>query len=287
MRPADVAEVERLTAHTYLDVDRRTRLPGTPEPALRSVEQAAAWRRHAEHVLRHDGPGCWVADGPAGLVGVTMSMRRDTMWLLAAYAVLPAAQGQGLGTRLLDTALEYGAGCLRGMVVSSPDPRAARRYRSARFDLHPTMHGLGEVRREALPVPEDVREATAADIDLADSVDRRTRGSGHGIDHPLLAATMPMLVVDRPGGQGYCYLRSPGTVYLLAATNERTAARLLWAALGSGLAGQPVRVPHVTAANQWALDVIVAAGLDVQTQGYLALRGMRPPAPYLPSGHFL
>jgi len=220
-------------------------------------------------------------------VGAAISLRRESMWLLATYAVLPEAQGQGIGRRLLDTALEYGASCLRGMIVSSPDPRAARRYRAAGFDLHPMMDGVGVVRRETLPVTERVREATTADINLADSVDRRTRGAGDGVDHTVLAAGMAMLVVDRPEGQGYCYLRSPGAVYLLAATTERAAAELLWAGLASGTAGESVQVPHVTAANQWALDVAVGAGLDIQTRGYLALRAMRPPAPYLPSGHFL
>jgi len=287
MRVDDVADVERLTAQAFLDVDERNRLPGAAPPQLRPDDQAAQWRRRAEHALTHDGAGCWVADSSNCLVGAAISLRRESMWLLATYAVLPEAQGQGIGRRLLDTALEYGASCLRGMIVSSPDPRAARRYRAAGFDLHPMMDGVGVVRRETLPVPERVREATTADIDLADSVDRRTRGAGHGVDHTVLAAGMAMLVVDRPEGQGYCYLRSPGAVYLLAATTERAAAELLWAGLASGTAGESVQVPHVTAANQWALDVAVGAGLDIQTRGYLALRAMRPPAPYLPSGHFL
>jgi hypothetical protein len=31
----------------------------------------------------------------------------------------------------------------------------------------------------------------------------------------------------------------------------------------------------------------MAARLDLHHHGYLALRHMKPPAPYLPSGHFL
>ena len=44
---------------------------------------------------------------------------------------------------------------------------------------------------------------------------------------------------------------------------------------------------HVTAANEWAVDVGLACRLQVWTSGYLALRGMKPPTPYLHSGHFL
>ena len=40
-------------------------------------------------------------------------------------------------------------------------------------------------------------------------------------------------------------------------------------------------------AQEWAVDVGLAAGMEVHGRGYLALRHMRPPMPYLPSGHFL
>ena len=48
-----------------------------------------------------------------------------------------------------------------------------------------------------------------------------------------------------------------------------------------------VTVAHVTAANAWAVDVGVAARLEVHHEGYLALRGMDPPAPYLHHGAML
>jgi hypothetical protein len=36
-----------------------------------------------------------------------------------------------------------------------------------------------------------------------------------------------------------------------------------------------------------AVDGGLAARLDIGQEGYLAVRGMLPPARYLPSGHFL
>ena len=42
-----------------------------------------------------------------------------------------------------------------------------------------------------------------------------------------------------------------------------------------------MEVGHVTPANEWAVDVGLAARLSVTTRGYLALRGMKPPTPYL------
>ena len=72
---------------------------------------------------------------------------------------------------------------------------------------------------------------------------------------------------------------------LLAATNRRTAARLLWTVLAD--AGDEASVSHVTAANEWAIDVGLAARLDLHTEGYLGLRGMALPTPYLHNGALL
>jgi hypothetical protein len=51
--------------------------------------------------------------------------------------------------------------------------------------------------------------------------------------------------------------------------------------------GEPVEVGHLSAEQEWAVDVAMAARLEVHQRGYLALRHMRPPAPYLPSGYHL
>lgn len=51
--------------------------------------------------------------------------------------------------------------------------------------------------------------------------------------------------------------------------------------------GVNVRVSDLTAEQQWAVEVGLATGLQVRNEGYLCLRGMRPPEPYIPSGAFL
>ena len=71
------------------------------------------------------------------ILGVVVSFIREKLWLLASYAVVPEAQGLGLGKALLAPALDYGRGCLRGMVNASTDPRAVRRYHEAGFRPHP------------------------------------------------------------------------------------------------------------------------------------------------------
>jgi hypothetical protein len=238
-------------------------------------------------MLRHDPAGCWAAETSGGLIGVAVAVKRDLTWVLSTYAVTEAMQGRGVGRQLLAAALDYGRGCLRGMVASSSDPRAARRYRLAGFTLHPIMYLDGIVDRSLLPVVDRVREGSPGDIDLMNSVDRRARDAAHGVDHELLTRTHRLVVVDRSTGSGYAYLEAGGGPYLLAATNRRTATDLLWETLAASIPGEGCAIRRVSPVNDWAVDVGMAARLELGTAGYLALRGMKPPAPYLPSGHFL
>ena len=287
MTPADVPAVERLTDEAFLDLDRRTHRAGWPAPAPRGPDGAALWRARLEHLLQHDPRGCWLAEDTTGPLGAAVSLKRDLTWMLGAFAVRPGVQGRGVGRQLLDAALSYGSGCLRAMIAASDDPAALRRYRLAGFTLHPTLRLHGTVPRAALPVVERVREGSAGDTDLMNSVDRQVRGAAHGVDHDFLTRSYRLVVADRPAGSGYVYVARGGGPYLLAATSRRTAADLLWESLAATSPDEPVTVGHVSAANEWALDVGLAARLELGTQGHLALRGMRPPTPYLHSGGFL
>lgn len=285
MRHDDVDVAERVTSEAFLELERRTRPVDTGPPPGRSPVRADQWRRRMHHLIDHDPGGCWVAEDGRP-VGLAASLRREGLWGLSSYAVLPSVQGSGAGKALLEAALTYSQGCLRGIICSSPDPRAVRRYRLAGFTIHPAMVFRGTVDRTALPVVDRVRDGTRSDIDLCDSVDRQTRGYGHGVDHELMVETLRLVVVDRSTGSGYCYISPGGGAHLLAATNRRTATQLLWEALAAS-GTDPVERGDVTAAQQWAVDVALAAGLRVFNEGYLALRSMNPPAPYIPSPHFL
>lgn len=287
MSAADVPGAERLTGEAFHDLEVRTHRAGWPEPARRSETRSALWRERVSHLLGTDPRGCWVAEDDSGLLGTAVSMRRDLTWVLATYAVRPGLQGRGVGRPLLDAALEHGSGCLRAMVAASEDPLAVRRYHAAGLTLHPTMLLRGVVPRAALPVVERVRDGSAGDIDLMDSVDRQVRGAAHGRDHAVLTRHHRLVVVDRTTGSGYAYVAPGGGPALLAATNRRTATALLWETLAATSPDAPVDVAHVTAANEWAVDVGMACRLQLWTSGYLALRGMKPPAPYLHNGHFL
>ena len=287
MQADDLPACEAISRAAYVEVDRATFPRSWPDPEPRSGAARADWLAKTRHTLSTDPGGCWVAEEDGIVIGLATSLRRELMWILCSFAVVPEAQGRGLGTLLLGAATRYGDGCLRGMFVASQDQGALRRYRKAGFDLHPQMVLRGTVSRGLLPAVPHVREGTPADFDLCDSLDRRTRGAAHGPDHALLAQQLRLVVLDHTSGQGYAYVGRTGGVQCLAADNRRTARLLLWESLAASDPDTPVEVPRVTSANQWALDVATAARLEIHPRGYLATRHLKPPTTYVPHSTFL
>ncbi|MQS11919.1 GNAT family N-acetyltransferase [Streptomyces kaniharaensis] len=260
--------------------------PDGPAPAAAPTPVLLARTRH---LARTDPQGCWLAESGGEAVGAVLSLRREGLWMPSLFVVRPQAQGKGVGRLLLERAAAHGRGCLRGMVCVSGSPAAARRYRLAGFTLHPAMRLSGRVDRAGLVDPGDipVHRGNATHRHLLDSVDRRLRGSAHGPDHELMLGHFEeLLIADSLAGTGYCY-RDGGAVKLLAATTKRIAVRLLREALSRVPEGARARVEFLTAEQEWALDVGLEVGLTPEPRGYVGLHGMRPPAPYLPSGAFL
>ncbi|HCB03346.1 MAG TPA: N-acetyltransferase [Nocardioides bacterium] len=281
----DVPAAERVSDEGFYELDSRSRRLDEPEPSRRTAAHREVWIERTRHFVRHDPEGCWVAEDETGMVGMATSFRREVVWCLATYAVLPGRQGQGIGKQLLAAAMHHGRACSRWMLSASSDAKAVRVYHQAGFDLHPQMYLTGTLDRSAIPVVDRVRDGSAADIELMDSLDRAARGAGHGVDHELMLGAWRLLVSDVRTGSGYAYVDERGRVALLAASNRRTATRLLWAALADG--PDEVIIGHVTGANQWVLDVGFAARLTLKQEGYLGLRGMKPPAPYVHNGALL
>lgn len=278
----DAPAAERVTAVGFHELDTRMFRRSWPEPQLRPPERAGYWVARTQHLIGTDPGGCWVAERDDELVGVVVSFEREKMWLLASYAVVPEAQGLGLGKALLAPALDYGRGSLRGMLNASSDPKALRRYHAAGFRLYPQMFLRGTPDRSRIPVVERVREGRESDLDWMDSVDRQTRGAAHGADHAVLMQQFRLVVSETSSALGYAYLDDG--IALLAATDRRTAARLMWEAIASC---DDVLIGHITPENSWAVDVGLEARLELHQEGYQALRHMRPPRPYLPHGALL
>ena len=282
MTADDVTTAEEISDLAFHELDRRTFPPSWPAPDRPTPEHSARWVAKTARLLEHDPGGCWVAEDATGVVGFATSLRREEVWCLATYAVRPGRQGKGIGRPLLEAALSHGRDCPRGLLSASMDPLAARRYRLAGFGLHPQMHLRGTVDRSVLPAVTGLREGDASDFELLDRIDRVHRGGGHGPDHASLLES-GRLVVD-VAGRGYAYLAG-GRVELVAALEEDTAARLLWHCLATA-EGEAV-LAHVTGANQWAVEIGIRARLELGQGGYLGVRGMTPPSPYVHNGALL
>lgn len=270
-------------------------LDGQPPTEATARHRAGRWRERARHLVRTDPAGSWIAEvhegGRSRPVGAAQSAVREGTWGLMLLAVVPQVRGRGVGKALLERTREYGRGCLRGMIRCSHHPAAARSYVRAGFALHPAVRLEGTLTasgRAGLPPPDGVVEGSGEHRDLTDSVDRLVRGGAHGADHELLRRQSALFVADDFAGSGYCYVDPErGKVELLAATSRRLAVRLLSAALLSLPEGSRASVRGLTAEQQWALDIGVRAELPLEATGFVCVRGMRPPSPYVPSDAFL
>ncbi|WP_107657072.1 GNAT family N-acetyltransferase [Nocardia suismassiliense] len=284
MGTEDLAKAERASDVTFLDGDRRIRRVSEPEPEPRSETAAKQWIDRMRYFLTVDPAGCLVAMDGDEVVGFAISQNRDQLWFLATYGVLPDRQGQGIGKQLMDAVLAH-AGDRPGMFSATVHPGATRRYRLAGFMLHPQMRMVGTVDRATLPAVTGLRDGGVEDFDWMNRLDRQLRGAGHGPDHHYLLGANRLVVSHTGGESGYAYIDDRGRAVLLAAANPEIAQQLLWEAFAS--ARGDTLVNCITTANHWAIDVGLAARLDIGQEGYLALRGMPEPAPYLANGRFL
>lgn len=256
---------------------RQSRNPPT------EAQRETALRGHRRFVDR-DGPGAWVAESGGRVVGVTESIRRGSFWGLSMLFVHPGFQGKGVGRRLLDAALAYGAGASQRMIEGSPDPRALRRYFLTGLAMYPTAEFGGTPDRRAIPATLPGREGEEADLDLVASVEEslgRTRAEDAAFS--LRDGRFRLAVVDSGPGRGWALWR-PDRLVMLGATDEETAAALLWRHLAS--CEGKTQVFSLTASQQWAFAVAHAARLSVRVDGALFVGGIDVPGPWIPSGWY-
>jgi GNAT superfamily N-acetyltransferase len=245
------------------------------------------WEQRVALLLDSDPEGAFAAELEGRLVGLAQAMRRERLWVLSLLTVLPAAQGSGAGRALFEHALSYGSRDDPALIVSSNDPRAMRLYASAGFALHPTLETDGVLDRAALPRPDArVREAGARDLDALAMISRETRGAPYTSE--LEFALTEGAVLLRLADAGFAAVMPGQGVSLLAAREPQPACTLLWEALarvGDGCERPVVR--WITGAQQWALQLLVAAGYGLTAHGALAVRSAPGRLhPFLPSGPF-
>ena len=238
---------------------------------------------HGRFVQR-DGPGAWVAVLEGQVVGVAESVRRESFWGLSMLFVHPEFQSRGVGGRLLEAAVGYAAGATQRMIQSSPDPRAMRRYFLAGLAMHPTAEMGGQPDRRAIPTSLAGRDGDEADLELVAEVEVQLgRSCAEDVAFALRDMRCRLDVVDSGPGRGWM-LWHPDRLVMLGATDEQTAAVLLWRFL-AGSEGQ-ILVHGLTAAQQWAFEVLHQARLTAQIRGSLFVDGMAIPVPWIASGWY-
>jgi GNAT superfamily N-acetyltransferase len=252
-------------------------------PRSRAPEVLAETASRVRHLVATDPDGSWVAIADGTPVAFTQAIRRDRCWVLVHLFVRPGSQSSGAGTRLLALARTYAADAPVGLIGASADHRAMRAYAQLPgFRTCPTLSATGLVRAAALRGSGDlsIRDGRAGDLDEIEALDQRLRGGTRAPDIAYLVERGHRLRVMP--GRGYC-LVGPEMVDMLSAVDDESAAALLVDALVLS-DGRPTIVGRMTVEQQWALPIVIAAGLDLRPWGPFVVRGLpAAPAPYLPS----
>jgi GNAT superfamily N-acetyltransferase len=218
------------------------------------------------------------------VVGVAESVRRESFWGLSMLFVHPAFQSRGVGRRLLEAAMGYAAGATQRMIQSSPDPRAMRRYFLAGLAMHPTAEMGGQPDRRAIPPSLPGRDGDEGDLELVAEVEAQLgRSRTEDVAFGLSDGRCRIDVVDSDPGRGWVLWRPGPTGH--AGGNQRADSRRPPVAVPRRLRGT-ILIHGLTAAQQWAFDVLHQARLTAQIRGSLFVDGMAVPVPWIPSGWY-
>jgi GNAT superfamily N-acetyltransferase len=262
--------------------------PAPVDPA-ETEEMGRRLRLRIAHMLVTDPGGAWVAADGDEVVGMAHALRREELWILSLLGVDPRRQDAGTGKALLGEALAYCERSSPGLIFSSPDPRAMRRYLAAGFAIHPCALVRGVPAAGAVAVDAAVRAGDDDDLALVAAIDRRLRGAAHGVDvDHLLGRGARLLVLD-----DRAYALVDGSRLLVLGAGDEEAARIMLRGALATIAEaaraedrSPVlQVEWLTAAQQWAFEVCSAAGMAPHPAGAVMVRGRPGPlSPYVPSG---
>jgi ribosomal protein S18 acetylase RimI-like enzyme len=275
MRGEDVADADRVCVEVLF-----TGFGSEPEP-VRAARQHARIR----HLLETDPGGSWVAEHGGRVAGVGLALIREGIWGFSLFAVADALQGRGVGRALFARCWEYGAGARGHLVLSSTNPQAIGIYARSGLSIRPCVAAAGIPDLARVPDVDDVVEAGAAGIPLADAIGRELRGAGHGRDLPVPMAHGARLLVFED--RAFALARGSNLI-ALGARDEQAAQRVLWAQFVAAGPGATVNVDFLTAGQDWALPVCLEARLALSPDGPMFAGGtLGPLAPYIPSGAYL
>jgi len=287
MTEADVPGAVAAFDSGYLAMLARYSLPVTGN----SIQDERRRQDRTRHFLATDPAGSWVAEDGGAIVGMSQSFVREDYWMLSQLGTVPGRQGLGVGRELLRLALSHGDPDSPGTIQCSRDPKAMALYTSFGFALHPVVAAWGILRPGAVERPPEVVRVEPADVterelQAVSAIDRAVRGSARTVDIVSMLTVQPGSRLLLHADQAYAVARDDRVV-TLGARNETSAALVLRAMLAEAPPGETIEVNWLTSAQQWAIAVIVDAGIELQPYGPVMVRGMDgPPCPYIPSGGY-
>jgi hypothetical protein len=221
---------------------------------------------------------------------MSQSFVREGYWMLSQLGTVPGLQGRGLGRELLRRALSHGDPKSPGTIQCSRDPKAMALYASFGFVLHPVVAAWGAMRPGSIERPREVtryesEQVTERELQIVTAIDRKVRGSARTVDIVAML-TQPGTRLLLHADQGYA-LTMDDRVVTLGARQEESATLVLKAMLAESPTGETIEINWLTSAQQWAIRVVVEAGIELLPFGPVMVRGMDgPPSPYIPSGGF-
>ena len=303
---ATCAEVHRVAIEGYL--------AAASQPAVSWA--AAPLVAFLAHLRATDPDRFLVAESAGEVVGFASAWERGDAWFLAMLFVLPAHQGRGLGTRLLEAVLPRpgeagpdGRPLRLGVATDSIQPVSNALY--ARYGMVPRVPVFilrGPVTRaDAFPpfatgVVATSFEAIAAGppdgpghrrlVDVTGAIDREVLGYAHPEDHRYLRVDgrRGHLYTDRDGViLGYGYVRADGRLGPIAAVDAEVIPAILGHLVASAAPpadGSSIVVPGACGP---AMTAALRAGLRIAEPPTLLCwdRPIADVSRYLPIGNAL
>jgi GNAT superfamily N-acetyltransferase len=230
IRPANDADIEacgRIAYEGFRAVNERHGFP----PAFASIEAAT---RRVGALIRHPSVFGVVAESSGGrIAGFNFLSERDPVRAVGPIVVDPAAQGQGLGRRLMEAVLERARGAHGVRLLQDTfNMQSLSLYAALGFDAREVFVAMAGMPTSAIPAEWQVRLLTEAELPSCEALHRRVHG--HPRTNELRdSVAAGSAVVALRGGHIRAYMAVP-TYWIanhgVAETNADMQALILGAA---------------------------------------------------------
>lgn len=231
-------------------------------------DPTAAERRIAHILHGANAASAVVRDDAGAVIGATIVIDRGPLTVLSLAIVREDWQSRGVGRALLDRFPGPTPGRNR-VIMSSPDPKAMRRYAALGLSLRPTVSACGILRPRAVQRPTRAVDTTPlAGRAQLDAIARGSlaRGVPYGDDVAMWDAQGDALhlIDDRAA-----VVRGGGVLRVAVARDPEAGRLALEAALAAVPPGETVHLRHLREGQDWAIRTMLDAGLALSPEGPL------------------